>query len=216
MRLRIAVPVGCWYLAIPQMRKNSIMLSKGQRMSEVVLDNQGSSGSTWRRSRVGLLLITAVVVALLCKPLPAQNAGGTASGSGGGGQASAAGSSGQATAQDNGAQASSAQGGNAQAPLPRVMMPRRPRRVAMRKAPRAELAMPKRLPRVEAPQAPSARMCNDPKATQPSGSPQRNPIGRQRPAGRWLPLQEPVVVTNPDDTPGDTATQSLWGFALAA
>jgi protein involved in polysaccharide export with SLBB domain len=78
-------------------------------MSEVVLDNQGSSGSTWRRSRVGLLLFTAVV-ALLCKPLPAQNAGGTASGSGGGGQASAAGSGGQATGQ-----ASSAQGDNAQA-----------------------------------------------------------------------------------------------------
>jgi protein involved in polysaccharide export with SLBB domain len=57
-----------------------------------------------------LLLVTAVVVALLCKPLPAQNAGGTASGSGGGGQASAAGSSGQVTGQ-----ASSAQGDNAQA-----------------------------------------------------------------------------------------------------
>ena len=35
-------------------------------MSEVVLDNQGSSGSTWRRSRVGLLLSTAVVTALYC------------------------------------------------------------------------------------------------------------------------------------------------------
>ena len=68
-----------------------------------------------RRSRVGLLLFTAVVVALLCKPLPAQNAGGTASGSGSSDQASTAGSGGQATAQDNGAQASSAQGGNAQA-----------------------------------------------------------------------------------------------------
>jgi len=86
------------------------MLSKGHRMSEVVLDNQGNSGSTWRRSRVGLLLFTAVV-ALLCKPLPAQNAGGTASGSGSSGQASAAGSGGQATGQ-----ASSAQGDNAQAP----------------------------------------------------------------------------------------------------
>jgi len=85
-------------------------------MSKVVLDNQGSPDSTWRRSRVGLLLITAVVVALLCKPLPAQNAGGTASGSGGGGQASAAGSSGQATAQGSDAQSSSTQGDNAQAP----------------------------------------------------------------------------------------------------
>ena len=77
----------------------------------MVLDNQGSSDSRRRRSRVGLLLFTAVAIALLCKPLPAQNAGGTASGSGGGGQASAAGSSGQATGQ-----AASAQGDNAQAP----------------------------------------------------------------------------------------------------
>jgi protein involved in polysaccharide export with SLBB domain len=92
------------------MQKNSIMLSKGQRMSEVVLDNHGSSDSRRRRSRLGLLLLIAVVVALLCKPLPAQNAGGTASGSGGGGQASTAGSGGQATGQ-----ASSAQGDNAQA-----------------------------------------------------------------------------------------------------
>ena len=102
-------------LANPQMRMNSIHVSKGQRMSEVVLDNHGSSDSRWRCSRVGLLLFTAVAVALLCKPLPAQNAGGTASGSGSSGQASAAGSSGQATAQGDGAQASSAQGGNAQA-----------------------------------------------------------------------------------------------------
>jgi len=80
-------------------------------MSEVVLDNHGSSDSRRRRSRVGLLLVTAVAVALLCKSLPAQNAGGTASGSGSGGQATAAGSSGQATGQ-----ASSAQGDNAQAP----------------------------------------------------------------------------------------------------
>jgi len=87
------------------------MLLKGQRMSEVVLDNHGSSDSRRRRSRVGLLLVTAVAVALLCKSLPAQNAGGTASGSGSGGQATAAGSSGQATGQ-----ASSAQGDNAQAP----------------------------------------------------------------------------------------------------
>jgi protein involved in polysaccharide export with SLBB domain len=77
----------------------------------VVLDNHGSSDSRRRRSRVGLLLVTAVAVALLCKSLPAQNAGGTASGSGSGGQATAAGSSGQATGQ-----ASSAQGDNAQAP----------------------------------------------------------------------------------------------------
>ena len=80
-------------------------------MSEVVLDIHRSFISRWRCSRVGGLLFTAVVVALLCKPLPAQNAGGTASGSGSGGQASAAGSSGQATGQ-----ASSAQGDNAQAP----------------------------------------------------------------------------------------------------
>src|ERR1017187_7950862 len=91
-------------------------MSKGQRMSEVVLDNHRSSNSRWRCSRVGGLLFTAVVVALLCKPLPAQNAGGTASGSGSGGQASTAGSSGQATAQSSDAQASSAQGDNAQAP----------------------------------------------------------------------------------------------------
>ena len=80
-------------------------------MSEVVLDNHRRFDSRWRCSRVGLLLVSAVVVALLCKPLPAQNAGGTASGSGSSGQASTAGSSGQATGQ-----ASSAQGDNAQAP----------------------------------------------------------------------------------------------------
>ena len=84
-------------------------------MSEVVLDNQGNSGSTWRRSRVGLLLYTAVAVALLCNSLPAQNAGGTASGSDSSCQASATGSSGQATDQCVAAQASSAQGDNAQA-----------------------------------------------------------------------------------------------------
>ena len=76
----------------------------------MVLDNHGSSDSRRRRSRVGLLLVTAVAVALLCKSLPAQNAGGTASGSGSGGQATAAGSGGQATGQ-----ASSVQGDNAQA-----------------------------------------------------------------------------------------------------
>ena len=81
----------------------------------MVLDNHRSFNSRWRCRRVGLLLFTAVVIALLCKPLPAQNAGGTASGSGSGGQASAAGSSGQATAQGSDAQASSAQGDNAQA-----------------------------------------------------------------------------------------------------
>ena len=90
------------------------MLLKGQTMREVVLDTQGSSDSRRSRSRVGLLLVTAVVVALLCKPLPAQNAGGTASGSRSSGQASVAGSSGQASAQGAGAQASTAQGGNAQ------------------------------------------------------------------------------------------------------
>ena len=48
-------------------------------MSEVVLDNQGSSGSTWRRSRVGLLLSTAVVTALYCLCATAQNSTGTLS-----------------------------------------------------------------------------------------------------------------------------------------
>ena len=73
MRLRCC---GCCglpgYLAIPQMRNDLNFVAKGQRMSEVVLDNQGSSDSRRRRSRVGLLLVTAVVFALLCKPLPAQ------------------------------------------------------------------------------------------------------------------------------------------------
>jgi protein involved in polysaccharide export with SLBB domain len=61
-----------------------------------------------------LLLFTAAVFALLCKPVPAQTAGGTASGTESAGQAATAGSTGQATGQDNGAQASSVQGGNAQ------------------------------------------------------------------------------------------------------
>jgi hypothetical protein len=59
------------------MQKNSIMLSKGQRMSEVVLDNQGSSDTRRRRSRVGLLLSTAVVTALFCLCAAAQNSTGT-------------------------------------------------------------------------------------------------------------------------------------------
>jgi protein involved in polysaccharide export with SLBB domain len=61
------------------MQKNSIMLSKGQRMSEVVLDNQGSSDTRRRRSRVGLLLSTAVVTALFCLCAAAQNSTGTLS-----------------------------------------------------------------------------------------------------------------------------------------
>ena len=42
-------------------------------MSEVVHDNHRSFGSMWRRSRVGLLLSTAVVTALFCVSAVAQN-----------------------------------------------------------------------------------------------------------------------------------------------
>jgi protein involved in polysaccharide export with SLBB domain len=108
-------------------------VTKGQMMSEVVLENQGSSDSRRRRSRVGLLLFTAVAVALLCKPLPAQSTGGAASGSGSGGQATATGSDGQAVGQGAGTQGDNAQataqqgmtvydsGGNAQATDPTQM-----------------------------------------------------------------------------------------------
>ena len=81
----------------------------------MVLDSHRSFNSRGRCSRVGLLLIAAVAVALLCKPLSAQNTNWKVYSSGSGGQEPAAGNSVQATAQDNGAQASSAQGDNAQA-----------------------------------------------------------------------------------------------------
>ena len=79
-------------------------------MSEVMLDNHGSSNSShsmWSRNRICGLLLTAVAVASLCKPLPAQNAGGTDPDSGSGGQAAT---------QSSEAQASSAQGDSPQAP----------------------------------------------------------------------------------------------------
>ena len=79
-------------------------------MSEVMLDNHGSSNSShsmWSRNRICGLLLTAVAVASLCKPLPAQNAGGTDPDSGSGGQAAT---------QSSDAQASSAQGDSPQAP----------------------------------------------------------------------------------------------------
>jgi protein involved in polysaccharide export with SLBB domain len=49
------------------------MFQTGQRVSEVVHDNHRSFGSMWRRSRVGLLLSTAVVTALFCVSAVAQN-----------------------------------------------------------------------------------------------------------------------------------------------
>jgi len=61
----------------------------------------------WSRNRICGLLLTAVAVASLCKPLPAQNAGGTDPDSGSGGQAAT---------QSSDAQASSAQGDSPQAP----------------------------------------------------------------------------------------------------
>jgi protein involved in polysaccharide export with SLBB domain len=71
----------------------------------------------WRCSRIGSLLLIAVIATLLNMPLNAQSASGAASGSGSAGQASAAGSSSsQSTAQGGNAQAASAQGDNAQAP----------------------------------------------------------------------------------------------------
>jgi len=75
-----------------------------------MLDNHGSSNSShsmWSRNRICGLLLTAVAVASLCKPLPAQNAGGTDPDSGSGGQAAT---------QSSDAQASSAQGDSPQAP----------------------------------------------------------------------------------------------------
>jgi protein involved in polysaccharide export with SLBB domain len=61
------------------MRKYSIMLSKGHRMSEVALDKQGSSDSRRRRSPIGLLLVTVVFTALFCVSATAQNTTGLVS-----------------------------------------------------------------------------------------------------------------------------------------
>jgi protein involved in polysaccharide export with SLBB domain len=81
-------------------------------MIEVVLDNQGSSGSTWRRSRVGLLLITAVAVALCSVNAVAQISNATPTDQT---AVSAEGQSGNATATDQTAVSAEGQSGNATA-----------------------------------------------------------------------------------------------------
>jgi len=87
----------------------------------VALEKHRSSNCMWRCSQIGRLLLIAVVAVLLNKPMNAQSASGTASGSSSAGQASATGSSSQSqggyaqavSAQGDNAQASSVQGGNA-------------------------------------------------------------------------------------------------------
>ncbi len=85
-------------------------------MREVVLADKERFGPKWRRSHVVGQFLAAVAVVLLCQPLPAQSASGTASGSGSEGQASASGSGDQVSAQGGDVQAASAQGDTAQAP----------------------------------------------------------------------------------------------------
>ena len=84
-------------------------------MSEVVLDNHGSSDSRSRWNRVGGLLFTLVLGVFLCGVIAAQSCDAQQSAQSGSAQApSAAGSSAQAPAQSSDGQASSAQSGNAQ------------------------------------------------------------------------------------------------------
>ena len=61
------------HLTNPQMRINLITFLKGQRMSEVVLDNHGSSDSRSRWNRVGGLLFTSVLGVFLCGVIAAQS-----------------------------------------------------------------------------------------------------------------------------------------------
>src|ERR1035438_2072616 len=120
------------------MRINRITFLKGQRMSEVVLDNHGSSDSRSRWNRVGGLLFTSVLGVFLCSVIAVQSCDAQESAQCGSAQATAQGNSAQATAPSNNAegsaqtcapssdtqapaqssagQASSAQSGNAQVP----------------------------------------------------------------------------------------------------